>query len=191
MSATDHAIDLAAWLGRTETRTDAVTAAPVAALAATLDRDDPAPGPAAPLPPLWHWLYFLPMAAPERDRPRRPSAARRLPAAGAAAAPHVGRRPAGVRSGRCASATRRRARSRIADVARKSGRTGPLVFVTVRHEISTQRRRASLSEEHDIVYRDLPAPGERRAAGAGRAARRSLVARDRRPTRCCCSATRR
>src|SRR4029079_8872687 len=50
----------AAWLGRTEERRDTVTAPRVAALAATLDRDDPVPGPATTLPPLWHWLYFLP-----------------------------------------------------------------------------------------------------------------------------------
>ncbi|MDQ6638759.1 MAG: acyl-CoA dehydrogenase, partial [Pseudomonadota bacterium] len=49
------------WLGRTEERRDTVTATPVAALAATLDRDDPAPGTGTPLPPLWHWLYFLPL----------------------------------------------------------------------------------------------------------------------------------
>src|SRR6476659_5874868 len=51
----------AAWLGRTEERRDTITATPVAALAATLDRDDPAPAPGTPLPPLWHWLYFLPL----------------------------------------------------------------------------------------------------------------------------------
>jgi 3-methylfumaryl-CoA hydratase len=49
------------WIGRTETRTDQVTAAPVAALSATLDRDDPPPRPGDSLPPLWHWLYFLPI----------------------------------------------------------------------------------------------------------------------------------
>jgi 3-methylfumaryl-CoA hydratase len=32
----------------------------VRALAATLDRDDPDPQPGDTLPPLWHWLYFLP-----------------------------------------------------------------------------------------------------------------------------------
>ena len=108
------------------------------ALAATLDRDDPAPrGRAAALPPLWHWLYFLPLAPQSETRPRRPPAARRLPAAGAAAAPHVGRRAARVPRSRCASATRSRATSRIADVDAKAGRSGALVFVTVRHEIAT------------------------------------------------------
>jgi hypothetical protein len=39
------------WIGRAEQRVDCVTAAPLAALAATLDRDDPAPRPGDPLPP--------------------------------------------------------------------------------------------------------------------------------------------
>ena len=56
---------LRAWEGRSETLDDTVTAAPVHGLAATLDRDDAAAACAA-LPPLWHWLYFLPRA-PQRD----------------------------------------------------------------------------------------------------------------------------
>ncbi|HET6828615.1 MAG TPA: acyl-CoA dehydrogenase, partial [Ramlibacter sp.] len=42
------------WVGRTETLADEITAAPVRALSATLDREDPAPLPGTPLPPLWH-----------------------------------------------------------------------------------------------------------------------------------------
>ena len=40
------------WVGRTESRIDVVTATPVAALSATLDRDDPPPRAGDPLPPL-------------------------------------------------------------------------------------------------------------------------------------------
>ena len=42
--------------------------------------------------------------------------------------------------------------SRIADVKVKAGRSGPLVFVTVRHEVSDAAGLA-VSDEHDIVYR--------------------------------------
>jgi len=52
MSVTD-------WIGKTETRSDIVIAGPVAALSATLDREDPQPQPGDPLPLLWHWLFFL------------------------------------------------------------------------------------------------------------------------------------
>ena len=53
---------LRAWIGRTETRTDLATAVPYAALSATLDREDAEPANGTVVPPLWHWLYFLPLA---------------------------------------------------------------------------------------------------------------------------------
>ena len=49
------------WIGKTESRIDLAAATPVQALAATLDRDDPAPRAGEPIPPCWHWLYFLPL----------------------------------------------------------------------------------------------------------------------------------
>src|SRR5690606_39059578 len=56
--------------------------------------------------------------------------------------------------------------SRIKDVKVKEGRSGPLVFVTVRHEISGDRGLA-IVDEHDIVYRGEakapPAPVPARA----------------------------
>jgi 3-methylfumaryl-CoA hydratase len=45
--------------------------------------------------------------------------------------------------------------SRILDVSGKEGRSGTLVFVTVRHEFSNSRG-VALTEEHDIVYRENP-----------------------------------
>jgi 3-methylfumaryl-CoA hydratase len=44
-------------------------------------------------------------------------------------------------------------------VNQKEGRSGALVFVLVRHEISNAGG-VALTEEHDIVYRDNPSPGE-------------------------------
>ena len=54
----DH---LRSWVGRSEVAEGTVTAVPVKALSAMLDCDDPRPRPGDPLPPLWHWLYFLPL----------------------------------------------------------------------------------------------------------------------------------
>src|SRR5664279_4565095 len=153
----DAPVDLRAWIGRSEERADTVTAAPLAALAATLDRDDPVPGPGTAVPPLGHLLYFLPVARQSElgpdGHPRRggflPPVAlpRRMWAGGRL------RFEQPLRVGD--EATRR---STIADVASKSARSGPLVFVTVRHAISNGAGLA-IEEEHDIVYRDLPAPG--------------------------------
>ena len=53
--------DLRAWIGRTETLRDTIDPTPVAALAATLDHPAAPVPPGTPLPPLWHWLYFLPL----------------------------------------------------------------------------------------------------------------------------------
>src|SRR3569623_2763010 len=51
---------LQAWVGRSESLADEITAAPLRALSATLDRDDMPPARGTLVPPLAHWLYFLP-----------------------------------------------------------------------------------------------------------------------------------
>jgi len=49
--------------------------------------------------------------------------------------------------------------STIHDVTEKSGRTGPLVFVKVRHEVRRSGEAdIALTEFHDIVYREAPKP---------------------------------
>lgn len=52
--------DLRRWIGNVESRSDQITSTPIAALSATLDREERPPIACDPLPPLWHWLYFLP-----------------------------------------------------------------------------------------------------------------------------------
>jgi 3-methylfumaryl-CoA hydratase len=142
---------LGGWIGRTETREDTITVAPLVALSALLDRDDPTPRPGDATPPLAHWLYFLPAyrqseAGPDGhavkgaflppvDLPRRMWAGSRLEFL----------RPLEVG----ANVTRT---STIEDIAEKEGRSGRLVFVTVRHEVSDAKGLV-LSDEHDIVFR--------------------------------------
>lgn len=150
--------NLKSWIGRQETLDDLVTPVPVAALSATLDRDDPKPGPGTPLPPLWHWLYFLPLHKQSEIGPD--GHAKRggflppvpLPRRMWAGGRFTFRHP--IRVGESIRRT-----STIADVSLKEGRAGPLVFVLVRHEIANGAG-AALIEEHDIVYRDNPQPGE-------------------------------
>ena len=146
------------WIGRTESRTDLVTPVPVAALAATLDRDDPLPQPGDALPPLWHWLFFLPVHRQSElgpdGHPKRGGflppvpLPRRMWAGGRLEFHHP------LRIGDTITRV-----SRILDVKPKQGRTGSLVFVLVRHEISNPQGLA-LTEEHDIVFRDLSHPGD-------------------------------
>jgi 3-methylfumaryl-CoA hydratase len=152
--------DLSAWIGRSETVADTIGATPVAALAATLDL------PAAPvptgtaLPPLWHWLYFLPL---HRHSDIGPDGhARRggflppvpLPRRMWAGSQFEFRAP--LRVGDAVLRT-----STIDGVTHKSGRTGALVFVKVRHELRCNgAAEPALVEFHDIVYREARPPGE-------------------------------
>jgi len=150
--------DWRTWIGRTQRRSDRVTGASVAALAATLDRNDPAPAEGDDLPPLWHWLYCLPLDRqsdigpdghakrggflPPIPLPRRMWAGGRI----TFSAPlHIGE-PI-------------ERESRIVDITRKEGRSGPLAFVVVRHVISGANG-VAIVEEHDIVYRGKANAGE-------------------------------
>ncbi|MGJ7495371.1 FAS1-like dehydratase domain-containing protein [Variovorax sp. RT4R15] len=151
---------LQAWQGRSETFADGITAAPVRALSATLDRDDPLPEAGTPLPALWHWLYFLPHHRQSEIGPD--GHARRggfLPAVPLPRRMWAGGRLAWEAGNplRVGDAVKRT--STIASVTHKAGRTGELVFVLVRHEVHNERGLA-LTEEHDIVYRAMAAPGE-------------------------------
>jgi len=151
----DH---LRQWIGRTESRTDQITAAPVAAQSATLDRDDGEPVPGTELPPLWHWLYFLPMARHSEIGPDgHPKRGGFLPPVPLPRRMWAGSRLTFVQPVRVGDALTRE--SRILDVSGKEGRTGHLVFVTVRHDYSLASGLA-ITEEHDIVYRDNPQPGQ-------------------------------
>ena len=146
------------WIGRTESRTDLITSSSATRLATTLDRDDPPPQPGDALPPLWHWLYFLPLFRQSElgpDGHSKPGGflppvtlPRRMWAGGRLEFHHP------LQIGDTVTRV-----SRIMDLKSKQGRTGPLVFVLVRHEI-TGPQGVALTEEHDIVFRDFPHPGD-------------------------------
>ncbi len=145
-----------AWIGRSETLSDVVAAAPIAGLAALLDYPSP-PWLAGEAPPLSHWFNFVPQARqsdidldghpkrggflPPIDLPRRMWAGSRLSF-------HAPIR-IGDKVERC---------STILDVTPKSGASGALVFLKLRHEISAGGTLA-ITEEQDIVYREAPKPG--------------------------------
>jgi 3-methylfumaryl-CoA hydratase len=148
---------LRAWIDRSETLRDQLTLQPVAALAATLDRDDALPVAGDALPPLWHWLYFLPLApAREIGEDGHPRRGGFLPPVPLPRRMWAGGRLEFLRPLRLGDSVERR--SRILDVTTKTGRSGSLVFVTVRHEIADAAG-VAITEEHDIVYRDAPQPG--------------------------------
>jgi 3-methylfumaryl-CoA hydratase len=139
------------WIGRAEEREDTVAAAPLVSLAALLDRDEPQPRDGDAAPPLAHWLYFLP-AYRQSDAGPDGHAARGafLPPVPLPRRMWAGSRLEFLRP--LVVGTRVRRISRIRDVATKHGRSGALVFVTVRHEVSDAGGLV-LTDEHDIVYR--------------------------------------
>ena len=142
------------WIGKSESRLETVNPFPSNALAATLDHEGPAYVDGTPLPPLWHWMHFLPLfklseagydghAAlggflPPVPLPRRMWAGSRLSF-------HtpllIGQELKKV--------------STIKSVEAKSGRSGQLVFVTVGHQVFDGDT-LGIDEEHDIVYREEP-----------------------------------
>ncbi len=156
------------WIGRQETARDEVAVGRVNALAATLDLD-PAYEEGDELPPGWHWILFNPIArmsalGPD-GHPRRggfmPPVAlpRRMWAGGRLAFHEPLRVGDGVRRV-----------SEIGDIQGKQGKSGALVFVTVRHRLYAADRLA-IEEEHDVVYREEARGGAAAAAAAAPAER--------------------
>lgn len=145
------------WVGRSESASDIAVPAALDRLAGLLDHDTP-PWREGEVPPLGHWLYFLPRAR-QRDiaedgHPRKGcflppvDLPRRMWAGGSL----IFHRP--IAEGE--AITRR---SVIDDVVSKEGRSGRMVFVKVRHEIATESGLA-ITEGDDIVYREAAAPGQ-------------------------------
>lgn len=127
--------------------TELLTPQPAEALANLLGTDVPT----GTLPALWHWIHLL-----ER-RPHSDLGPDGHPTTGIPAPPGPGRRRM-FAGGRVSTfgelrfgeeATRR---SHVVRTEEKQGRSGPLTFVTVRHEIS-QRGEVVIVDENDIVYR--------------------------------------
>ncbi|MFT4267548.1 MAG: MaoC family dehydratase N-terminal domain-containing protein [Xenophilus sp.] len=149
---------LQGWQGRSERLGDTVTAAPVAALSATLDRDDPAPAEGTALPPLWHWLYFLPHARQsEIGADGHPKRGGFLPPVPLPRRMWAGGRLRWAPANPLQVGQRVERSSTIRSVSHKSGRTGELLFVRVEHRIANEAGLA-LTEEHDIVYRSAASP---------------------------------
>ena len=149
-------MNLTDWIGRSETVTDTVAPTPYAALSAMLDRDPQRPPVGTLLPALWHWLYFLPLHRQSEIGPdghaKRGGFLPPVPLPRRMWAGSQFQFHSPLRVGDALMRT-----STIHDVTEKSGRTGPLVFVKVRHEIRRDgEANVALTEFHDIVYREAP-----------------------------------
>ena len=114
-----------------------------------------------PLPPLWHWLYFL-EAKPisELGREGHPKTGGFLPPVELPRRMWAGGRFEFINPlvlGKEATQ-----QSIITSVMEKDGNSGKLCFVTVKHTIC-QEGQSAIIEEHDIVYREDPLPDASKA----------------------------
>lgn len=124
--------DYSQWVGNTEIVEDGMGPATAQAAAATLDEDLTQFHEGAELPPLWHWFYFLPKAPQSQlgtdGHPQREGGSFLPPI------PYPRRMFAGARVNwhkplLLGQPARREAV--IRKIAKKSGRSGSLAFVTV------------------------------------------------------------
>ena len=152
------------WIGNTESVTDTLDPKQARLMQATMDRSMSLTA-GDELPPCWHWIYFLtaaPMSGlgrdghaalgeflPPVDLPRRMWAGGRL----------TFEKP--IFLGETIEK-----RSTITDVKMKSGKSGKLCFVTVRHDFLGVGEELRISEEQDLVYREDASPDAPKPAPA-------------------------
>jgi len=146
----DH---LREWIGRSTSASDIVTAQLVKGLRSTLFQEigEPKPGDAAPF--TVHWCLaqpVFPMSMLSQDG--HPTRGGFLPPVPLPRRMWAGGELEFIDSLRVGDEATRA--SRIADVTMKTGSTGILCFVSVQHEVTTERG-VAIRERQDIVYRDV------------------------------------
>jgi len=138
-----------------EISADLLDPARAAALHATLSRSGPPPQAGDPLPPFWHQIYFWSARPPEelgKDGHIRN---------GTGLIPDLGLPQRMWAGGRLEfhrpliAGTPATKVSTLESVTEKQGRSGPLGFVTLRHEFR-QNDRTCVVEEQDLVYKPYP-----------------------------------
>ena len=150
---------LRGWIGRKEIRSERLNPVPGRLLAATLDATDMDLREGLALPPLFHWLYFLPVcrqselahdghAARGGFLPPVPLPRRMWAASSIEFAAPLGCGETVVRT------------SEIIDVTFKEGRSGPLIFVKFQHTLVGEAGRPALIEMQDLVYRNPPSAAD-------------------------------
>jgi 3-methylfumaryl-CoA hydratase len=155
MSTLDLA-HLRQWIGKEHSDHDVLSVRHARLMAATLGLPQADLVDGAPLPPLWHWIYFLNAVPPAELGPDgHPARGGFLPPV-----PLPNRMWAGGNVSFHAplplGATVQK-RSRILSVEHKQGRSGDLVFVTVLHQVLHDGD-VAVSETQDIVYKPASPP---------------------------------
>ncbi len=142
------------WIGSTEHSDDVATSMQAESMAATLDQESPGYAEGDPLPPLWHWMLFAPRARQSKLGPDgHPARGGFLPPVQLPRRMYAGGQFRFLDSIRIGEKVRRD--GQVVAVDRKQGRSGQLVFVTVRYQVSSPRGLA-IEEIQNLVYREPP-----------------------------------
>jgi 3-methylfumaryl-CoA hydratase len=145
------------WVGRSMTTEDEITLPAVRRIGAMLDIDPDAFTHGSAIPPHWYSMFFTPNARQSQiGHDGHPRKGEFLPPIPLPRRMFVGRQVQWFQPLRVGH--RAIKRSEIASVSAKEGRSGPLVFLTVRHTIELDSA-AALIELQEVVYREsAPAP---------------------------------
>jgi 3-methylfumaryl-CoA hydratase len=153
---------LSKWIGSTESDVDYVTIPAVHRLAATLDRDDAMPKFGDPLPIGWQSILFPRIVRHSQiGADGHPQRGDFLPPVPLPRRMFAGKRTTIHAPLQVGDEVRRE--STIQSVTPKQGRSGQMVFVTVKTDMFSPRGLA-ITEEQDIVYREEPDPNAPPAA---------------------------
>lgn len=181
----DNAIDinfLRTWIGKTRTDEDLISLRHARLMSATSDyclAERIEQG--EPLPPLWHWIYFLDaLPSAELGRDGHPARGGFLPPVPLPNRMWAGGRVSFLKPIPIGSTIRKE--SRILNVEHKAGRSGDLVFVTVLHTLASPAGAPLLREEHDIVYKGQTRPAKPSDSVPAPASSESLFSRVINPT---------
>lgn len=138
------------WIGKKEIHHDYCNARPIQMMQALLNEPEKNP---KELPHLYHWFYFLPVVdGQEIAEDGHPKKGSFLPPIPFPKRMWAGGRLQFLTPILINQAIRRQ--SEILKVEFKSGKSGDMYFVTVKHSIYADDALA-IVEEHDIVYRDI------------------------------------
>ncbi|MFO0997326.1 MAG: acyl-CoA dehydrogenase [Alphaproteobacteria bacterium] len=139
------------WIGMAQRLSDEIHLSPVRSMMALLDDTTSELTNGSALPPMWHWLYFLPRAPQSEIGPDgHPKRGDFMPPIELPRRMFAGSRVTFVNPlviGRAAERI-----GTIRGVSEKEGATGRLVFVSVNYQIR-QGGHVCIEEDQDIVYR--------------------------------------
>ena len=150
--------EIKSWLGHEIEQKDIIDSNRVRAMGALLDRDNLLFEYGTPLPPCWHWAFCLDTTPQSKlGMDGHPKKGGFLPDLGLPRRMWAGSRLKFHYSPEIGSSITKK--SKISSITPKSGKSGKLVFILVKHDWYVDGVKF-IEEEQDIVYRDITRTGQ-------------------------------